>query len=466
MLNFIADTVLWGTPHGLDAQACAASAWDFLASKQAFAVYLVVLLAAVLFLVISVLVTAHAGPRKVSLLVDGEEELPIDKEDAALSEEATATEPSSDLPVDGEEELHPGVRFGSLSRIDEQARGYRPPLFNNTISLSEFCHKFRNYAASRRKLYYSIDDIRRFVAGLGVSPLLIMQGMSGTGKTSLATAFGAFIGHDSTVIPIQPMWKERSDMIGYFNEFTERFNETELLCRLYEAGYHREMSVIVLDEMNIARVEYYFADFLSLLELPDPSARKLDVVSDTWEKDPLLLKKGKLIIPPNVWYIGTANNDDSTFAISDKVYDRAMIINLDHKAEPFDAPATPSVPISYDYFGRLIKEAQHDYGLTRRSARKLEELDEYMVKHFRLSFGNRIMKQIRQYVPIYIACGGKELEALDDIFSKKILRKLEYQNPVYIRNAAEGLTAKLDELFGTDAMPACKAYLERLCRSV
>ena len=85
-----------------------------------------------------------------------------------------------------------------------------------------------------------------------------------------------------------------------------------------------------------------------------------------------------------------------------------------------------------------------------------------MVEHFRVTFGNRIMKQIRQYVPIYIACGGEELEALDDIFYKKILRKLESQNPVYIRNAADGLISQFDELFGVDSMPLCKDYLKRL----
>jgi hypothetical protein len=63
---------------------------------------------------------------------------------------------------------------------------------------------------------------------------------------------------------------------------------------------------------------------------------------------------------------------------------------------------------------------------------------------------------------LYIACGGEELEALDDIFAKKVLRKLESQNPIYIRKGIEGLISKLDELFGADAMPLCKAYLQKL----
>ena len=115
---------------------------------------------------------------------------------------------------------------------------------------------------------------------------MILQGMSGTGKTSLAYAMGQFLQNDSVVVPVQPMWKERSDMIGYFNEFTKRFNETTLLRKMYEAGYKKDLYITILDEVNISRIEYYFAEFLSLLEIPDESKRYLDVVSDVWPNDP------------------------------------------------------------------------------------------------------------------------------------------------------------------------------------
>ena len=75
------------------------------------------------------------------------------------------------------------------------------------------------------------------------------------------------------------------------------------------------------------------------------------------------------------------------------------------------------------------------------------------------------MKQIREYVPIYMSCGGEELEALDDILSKKVMRKLETQNPIYLRNASEGLVSYLDELFGIDSMPQCKAFIRRMQRN-
>ena len=75
------------------------------------------------------------------------------------------------------------------------------------------------------------------------------------------------------------------------------------------------------------------------------------------------------------------------------------------------------------------------------------------------------MKQIRQYIPVYVSCGGDELTALDDILSKKVIRKLETQNPIYLRNSAEGLLAYIDELFGADKMPMCTEYIHRLQRN-
>ena len=355
-------------------------------------------------------------------------------------------------------------RFCMLSEIERNKDNYGHRSYDKDITLESFCNDFRDYAASKLKLYYDISDIRRFVAGLGLSHILILQGMSGTGKTSLAHAFGSFIDNSATIIPVQPMWKERTDLVGYYNEFTRKFNETLLLEKMYEANYSEDMYITVLDEMNIARIEYYFAEFLSLLELPNPEERYIDVVSDKWDNDPKQLKDGRIKLPPNMWFIGTANNDDSTFAISDKVYDRAMILNLDSKSERYIAPKTPKRKISFEQFTNLIEEAQEEYRISNRNMKRLELLDKYLIEHFHITFGNRIMKQIKTYIPVYISCGGEELEALDDILAKKIIRKLETQNPIYLRNAAEGLVEYINELFGNDNMPLCKEYIHRLER--
>lgn len=367
--------------------------------------------------------------------------------------------------VEEKEEEEETERFCMLTEIEKNKNNYGQFSYDKNVTLESLCENFRNYAASRLKLYYDIADIRRFISGMAVSHILILQGMSGTGKTSLAHAFGSFMDNSSTIIPVQPMWKERTDLIGYYNEFTKKFNETLLLEKMYEANYSEDMYITVLDEMNIARVEYYFAEFLSLLELPNPEERYIDVVSDKWENDPKQLKDGRIKLPPNMWFIGTANNDDSTFAISDKVYDRAMILNLDTKSERYVAPRTEKVHISYEQFNALVAEAIEEYDISKRNMKRLEELDKYLIEHFHITFGNRIMKQIKTYIPVYVSCGGDELDALDDILSKKVIRKLETQNPIYLRNAAEGLVAYINELFGNDKMPLCKEHIHRLERN-
>lgn len=429
---------------------------DIITSGYAIAVYAIVLIAIIALIVVFTML----GESRRS---GGAE--PRDKDAQRQTDPVVnAVRSVPDMAVSDEVKVGKGVsRFGALTDIDRQRSKYEKTDYVKDVDLKTFCERFRNFAASLpTPLYYDIADIRRFVAGLGVSHILILQGMSGTGKTSLAYAFGEFVGNTSTVIPVQPMWKERTDLLGYYNEFTKRFNETTLLKTMYEANYSKDMYITVLDEMNIARVEYYFAEFLSMLELPKADERYLDVVTDRWDNDPKQLVGGKIGLPDNMWFVGTANNDDSTFAISDKVYDRAMILNLDNKAEAFAAESSGGVRISAEKFAELIKNAKKEYGLSMRNRRRLEALDEYMIEHFHITFGNRIMKQISEYVPIYVACGGGETEALDDILSKKVLRKLEMQNPVYVKRSAEGFCAYLDESFGEDGMPLCKAFVRRL----
>ena len=359
-----------------------------------------------------------------------------------------------------------GNRFYMLSQIDKDMENYVSPAYEREMTLRDICESFRNFASSQLKLYYDIEDIRRFIGGLSVTKMIILQGMSGTGKTSLAYAFGEYLDNTTVVVPIQPMWKERTDLIGYYNEFTKKFNETTLLYKMYEANYNDEIYVTVLDEMNIARVEYYFAEFLSLLELPNPEGRNLDVVTDKWDTDPKLLKKGKIRLPLNMWFVGTINNDDSTFAISDKVYDRAMVLNLNTKAKPFEAPMERAHKISAEQLQGLFSKAQKEFSISDRNLRRIQALDKYMIENFKLTFGNRIMKQIKSYVPVIVACGGTELQALDDIMSTKVFRKLEAKNPVYVRQMADSVCAYLDELFGIDKMPLCKEAIRLIEQNI
>ena len=369
------------------------------------------------------------------------------------------------MPEKGKEEsVEEGIRFPRLYEIDKAIESQGKESFEDDITLKEFCEGFRAYCASKLSLYYTIEEIRRFVAGLSSSKIILMQGMSGTGKTSLAVAFGKYVKNPSAVIPIQPMWKERTDLLGYYNEFTKKFNETELLCKMYEANAKGGMYITVLDEMNIARIEYYFAEFLSLLELPENSGRYLDVVGEKWESDPKGLENGKIKLPENMWFVGTANNDDSTFVISDKVYDRAMVMDLNTKCKPFEARGGREIKLSAEKFRKLCENAREEYGITERNLRRIKVIDEYLQEKYHTSFGNRIMKQIKEYVPVMMACGGSEEEGIDDILSRKVLRKLESQNPVYVKDTVSELKALIEKVFGKGNMKGCDSYLDRLER--
>ncbi len=356
-------------------------------------------------------------------------------------------------------------RFFRLSAVDEQYQYYITPDYDYTMTLAELCDDFRNFACGRMKLFYDIKTIRLMFAGLASTKLILLQGISGTGKTSLPYAMGKYFKNDATIASVQPSWRDRSELFGYFNEFTKKFNETEVLKRLYTASYNDDINVIVLDEMNIARVEYYFAEMLSVLEMPDPNEWQLEIVPSSWEDDPKHLVDGKLKIPQNVWYIGTANNDDSTFAVSDKVYDRALVINLDSKGMEFDAPPTEPKNICYSHVEGLYRKAVGENPVTQEWLDKIASLDLYVIEKFRVAFGNRIIKQLHIFVPVYMAAGGTMSEGVDYILATKVFRKFESLNMSLIREEIKPLITYMNTLFGTGAMAESISYLERLQKS-
>ncbi|MBO7449558.1 MAG: hypothetical protein J6U54_04245 [Clostridiales bacterium] len=353
-------------------------------------------------------------------------------------------------------------RFAKLFEVDSYYKTYVAPNYDNEIDLVQFCDRFRNFACSRMHLYYEPKIIRLFVAGMASTKLIILQGISGTGKTSLPYSFGKFLGIDATIASVQPSWRDRTELFGYFNEFTKNFNETEVLRRIYAANYNDDVNMILLDEMNIARIEYYFAEMLSILEMPNAEEWQLDLVPSVWSTDPEKLNKGKLKIPQNIWYIGTANNDDSTFAISDKVYDRAQPINLDAKGVAFEAPDTPPICISFTHLDELFKAAYDKYPISEENLKKIHQLDLWVIEKLRVAFGNRIIKQMGLFVPVYVACGGDELDGIDYVLATKIFRKFESLNLAMLRDELKELCQYLNKTFGRGKMNESIAYLERL----
>ena len=357
-------------------------------------------------------------------------------------------------------------RFFKLSGVDAKYKDQPLEEIHNDYNLKDLCDMFRNYSASRLHLYYDIHLIRLFIASFASNKLIILEGISGTGKTSLAYAFGSFVQNETTVASVQPSWRDSTEIFGYFNEFTKKFNETEILEKMYEAQYTDQVYITLLDEMNISRVEYYFAEMLSILELPNKKDWVVELVPNVWPNDPVKLDGGKLKIPENMWYIGTINNDDSTFMITDKVYDRAMPIAIDDKCEEFEAPDTENLKLGYKYFEEQFAKASEEHPVTDETLEKVAQLDRYVIDHFRLAFGNRIVKQLKEFVPAFVACGGDEVDAIDYLIAHKILRKFEQLNLAYIKDQIDGLIQYLEKLFGTGKTPECKAYLLRLKKRI
>ena len=373
-------------------------------------------------------------------------------------------ESPEETPEENKEENTAGqdTRFAKLITIDEEYANYKIKNYGNSFTLPELCDHFRNFAASKLHLYYTIDMMRLFISALASTKLVILQGISGTGKTSLAYAWGKFLKHDSCVASVQPSWRDRTELFGYFNEFTKKFNETEVLKEMYKAGYTDDVYTVILDEMNIARVEYYFAEMLSILEMPNKNEWVIEIVPSSWKTDPKRLKDGKLKIPPNMWYIGTINNDDSTFMVTDKVYDRAMPIDINDKGKVFEPIEMDAMDINYSYLDNLFSTAMQEHQVSEDTLAKIELMDDYTIKHFRIAFGNRIVSHMKKFVPLYVACGGDEIAGIDYFMAKKVLRKFEQLNISYIRDEITPYIDFLDKTFGKGKMKECIDYMMRL----
>ncbi len=364
--------------------------------------------------------------------------------------------------IEGKEDTNVAHRFPKLSLVDVKYKDFQPPQYDNEISLQEFTEGYRMFAASQLGLYYTPEIVRRFVAGMAASKLLILEGISGTGKTSLPYSFSRYMDNPATIISVQPSFRDRSELLGYFNEFSKKFNETEFLRALYEANYNQTPTLIVLDEMNLARIEYYFAEMLSVLEMPSKDEWILDLVPTAWKGDPYKMDNGKIHVADSTWFIGTANNDDSTFTITDKVYDRAMPIELNERADEFECEMYPSCDVTAEHLEYMFQKAKEDYPISEELMEKMQKLDSYLITRFKLAFGNRIMKQLYDFIPVYVACGGTELGGMDYIIARKVLKKFESMNVSFVRDEITGLISYIDKTFGEDGMPDSKEYLRRI----
>lgn len=293
---------------------------------------------------------------------------------------------------------------------------------------------------------YSESVVRLFLGGLAMSRLHLLLGISGTGKTSLPRAAAQALGWHAPVVEVQAGWTDRTDLIGHYNAFEKRYYETEFLKALYTARTPARSDVphlIVLDEMNLSHTEQYFADFLSLIERK-PGDRPLAVTPNAFDQVPDGLRRGKsdglyLEIPDNVWFIGTANKDETTKTFADKTFDRSHVLELPRQRdllEPVDQ--LEEFHIGHGQLQALFAQAVDEHGDRGEEAyRKLEEgFGPELMRNFGIGWGGRLKDQLSLFVPVVVGAGGTVGEAFDHVLATRLLRKLEGRfdtNPEHLK---------------------------------
>jgi hypothetical protein len=394
--------------------------------------------------------------------------------DIATETPKTETKEETNNPLPEEKPLasfDPCPAFSALDAkedallLQEQSKKEKEFASPTLPSLTRFIVEYAR--DSRLHLFYKKEDIAQFIAGLACSKLAILQGMSGTGKTSLPKIFTEALFSSCPIIEVESSWKDKNELIGYYNEFSSTFTPKKFTSALYESALTPEtITFIVLDEFNLSRIEYYFSDFLSLMENEEDkrALKLLNVplfVSEGGKKRPYkLLEEGTTLkIPHNVWFIGTANRDESTFEISDKVYDRALTMNFNVRAKRENAFGEAKEPrfISYNAFASLLEEGKASLSFDCEGNKTVQEV-ENLLAPYNISFGNRILRQIETFVPVYCACfddGSERVhEALEKILLSKVVSKLERKSV----DDKLGLSRSFEEL----GLKDCASFIKQL----
>lgn len=322
--------------------------------------------------------------------------------------------------------------FPACIEMDQDSELQREGLTDRVDSLKELVAYVReDMASADDPLFYSEADVRSFIGGLAMGRLTLLQGISGTGKTSLPIAFARAVGTEASVIEVQAGWRDPQDLVGHYNTFEKRFHEKEFLKALYRAGTPRwrdSIQIVLLDEMNLSYPEQYFSDMLSALELR-PDRQHLRLMTHAVASAPKRFKDGsRLPIPENVWFVGTANHDETTMNFADKTYDRAHVMEFPHRPDAFDAePPGARHPVSADAFRQAVETAGKTHAAKAERLRSYieENLRDRLARDFDIGWGPRLERQMLRYVPVVIAAGGTVSEAGDHLLAMRLLRKLK-----------------------------------------
>lgn len=273
------------------------------------------------------------------------------------------------------------------------------------------------------------------------SPMVVLSGISGTGKSLLPELYAHAVGMNFLQVPVQPRWDSPQDMLGFYNYMEHRYKATELSRLLWQsdrfnnpaqAKNNPAMNLILLDEMNLARVEYYFSDMLSKLEV----RRGIDPTNEAKRRAAeIVLESGatseskdvrRIFVGSNNLFIGTMNEDESTQSLSDKVKDRANVLRFGRPKELSGAAANKEAFFK-KYTNRMMTETMWkkwistsgDGGISNLG-QQMDEINSYLAELGR-PFAHRMWNTVAAYIRQY---PGDKHDALIDQIEMKILPKL------------------------------------------
>lgn len=328
--------------------------------------------------------------------------------------------------------------------------------------------------------------IRAFHTGLKVadaSPLLVLAGISGTGKSLLPELYARAAGMNFLQVAVQPRWDGPQDMFGFFNYMEGRFKATELSRLLWHsdkfnnpksAQKHPGMNLVLLDEMNLARVEYYFSDMLSKLEVRrgiDPNKdvetrRAAEIVLDCGFGGNGNAERRRIFVGNNTLFVGTMNEDESTQMLSDKVVDRANIIRFGRPGDLNAFPKKDKFLRLYSSVGAMsepmwngLKSLPADDALVN----VLNDVNQTLSKVGR-PFAFRTAAAIRSYVANYPQLESAwEKHAFSDQIETKILPKLsglDMQDGT-VSAALDGLLVRIKDYVDEDLTRSFSEAIKR-----
>ena len=308
---------------------------------------------------------------------------------------------------------------------------HKPTIKTQAILNEGACIEAFETALDGALLKFHPRTIRSFHTALKsqfINPLTVLAGVSGTGKTLLPIQYAHFMGMLQLTLSVQPRWDSPQDLFGFYNYLEHRYKATELARLLYAYNHDESltpyMSLVLFDEMNLARTEYYFSDFLSKLELRRAKADDAQIAID------ISNRTERIAIPENLLIVGTMNEDESTQTLSDKVLDRANVLRFGKPDQVLkESQFNKTVPMAKFVVTKAIWKAwQSQSALETFQLNKvvgwIGELNNAMDRIGR-PFGYRVQEAMLEYTRLYPTMGGNDYQmAFADQIEQKILPKL------------------------------------------